>query len=804
MVIVNRFSCRKVGLLLILAIFAGGLCAQNILTISGTVQNQETKAFLFGANITCPVSGRGTTSDLEGKWKISINQNDTIAIISHIGYRTDTLKIDRKDPKVLSGVRTLILPTYAVFLIPETTQIPIAQIVGQAETWKIRDLPTGQIRLSVNEISKIPSLFGEQDLLNSLHSLPGVQSVGEGSGYLHIRGGNADQNLILLDEAVIYNPSHLLGIFSVINPSAIQSLSLYKGGIPANYGDRLASVIELTTRDGSFTKFTGEVSVGLIASKILVEGPLVRNKVSMLLTLRRTQLDLITPFLLPKTSVLHGSGYSFADFNGKITWKTSDRGKVWLSAYSGSDDFLLKDIEYSLTDRMSWGNRVFSLNSWQVLSNRTEMRSSVNWSGYGLDFRQLYRDYDIRLNTGISNIKIKQELLVRPTPKQLFRMGLELQQYRFNPYQTNILSGTEALNIGDSIPYRAREGAIFLHHEWTPAHRFTLHSGVRLMYYQHRGPFDRFVNDAQGFPVDTIHHPIGKTLAEYIRVEPRISLSWQVLPGQMLKLSASRQYQPVHMVPVATTTLPLDLWIPSTELVAPQKGSSFSLGWFPDLEWAGLEGYADGFYRLFDNQVEFAEDQSLLGFVKDNLDRQLTIGKGKAYGFELFIRKKTGRTQGWIGYTWSESWRIFPGINNGKPFHPRHDRTHDVNLVLMHSFGKRWEGSLQFVYATGQPTTIPISVYVMNGTIVQNFSERNSIRLPDYHRVDVAMTRKPDERKKLQSTWTFSIYNMYNRLNPFFIYYDLKWDYEKNLLSTRTRQISLLPVLPSVTWTGRF
>lgn len=795
MVTGNLSRIRLIAMTLLCTFWGPELVAQEFITVSGTVRNKLTGSLLDGANIISEISKTGTTTDAKGTWKLPISRKEKVLIVSHIGFRQDTI--------YLVGEKPWLLP-YQLDLTPEILQIPAARIIGQADTWKIRDLPPGQIRLSVNEISKVPALFGEQDLLNSLHSLPGIQSVSEGSGYLYIRGGNADQNLILLDEAIIYNPSHLLGLFSVINPSAIQTLTLYKGGIPANYGDRLASVIELTSRDGNLSKFSGEVSLGLIASRISVEGPLVKDKVSLLFTLRRTQLDLITPFLIPKSSVIHGSGYSFLDFNSKISWNLTERNKIWLSVYSGSDDFVLKDKEYSLSDRMNWGNRLFSLNSWNTTKGGTEMRTSLSWSGYALEFSQIYRDYFVGMNTGISNIKIKHEFLIRPTVNQLIRTGIELQQYRFSPYQSTLITGSETLTVGDSLPYRAREAAIFLHHEWNPNHLLSLQTGIRLMYYQHRGPFDRFVNNQQGFPVDTIHYPKGETLADYLRIEPRISLSWQFYPGQTLKISASRQYQPVHMVPIATTTLPLDLWIPSTDLVAPQKGTSVSLGWFPDLGQAGLEGYADGFYRHFTNQVEFVEDQSLLGFVKDNLDRQLTFGTGKAYGVELFIRKKTGKTQGWIGYTWTQAWSIFPGINNGKPFHPRHNRTHDVNLLLTQSFNSKWEGSLQFVYATGQPTTIPLSVYVMNGTIVQHFSERNAIRLPAYHRVDIAMTRKSEGRKKLQSIWTFSIYNLYNRLNPFFIYYDLQWDYEKNLLSTRTRQISLLPVVPSVTWTGRF
>jgi len=764
------------------------------------VRNSITGEAITGASVYDRLEKKGTTTDVSGSWKLVLKPGNHTLIFSHLGFRQDTLYLTGDQLKTAQQAA----PQFDIRLMPKTTQLPAARIVGQAETWKLRDLPPGQIRLSINEISKIPALFGEQDLLNSLHSLPGIQSVNEGSGYLYIRGGNADQNLILLDEAVIYNPSHLLGLFSVINPSAIQSLSLYKGGIPANYGDRLASVIDMTSRDGNYTKFTGEISLGIVASKLFIEGPLVKDKMSILLAVRRTQLDLITPFLLPKTSVLHGSGYSFLDFNGKISWKISDRSKIWLTAYSGSDNFLLKDKDYTLTDRMSWGNRLFSLNSHNTTPSGLEMRTSLSWSGYSLEFSQVYRDYFVGLSPGISNVKLKHEFLIQPSDKHLIRTGIDLQQYRFNPYQTIYMGGGATHSIGDSIPYNAREAAVFLQDEWTPDHRITLQAGVRLMYYEHRGPFDRFVNDQYGFPADTIHFTKGQTLAHYLRPEPRISLSWKFLPGHTLKASATRQYQPVHMVPVATTTLPLDLWIPSTDQIAPQAGTSFTLGWYPDLEWAGLEGYADGFYREFTNQVEFVENQSLLGFVKDNIDRQVTMGTGNAYGFELFVRKKTGKLQGWIGYTWSQVWRVFPEINGGKPFHPRHDRTHDLNLVLMYPLNARWDCSLQFVYATGQPTTIPLSVYVMNGTIVQNFSDRNAIRLPAYHRVDIAFSRKPLEKKKLQSTWTFSVYNLYNRLNPFFIYYDLQWDYEKNLLSTRTRQIALLPVLPSITWTARF
>ena len=358
--------------------------------------------------------------------------------------------------------------------------------------------------------------------------------------------------------------------------------------------------------------------------------------------------------------------------------------------------------------------------------------------------------------------------------------------------------------LGDSLPYHALEASIFYHHEWKPFPSCSVQSGIRLMGFGHVGPFDRYLYDKNGFPSDTLRYPAGKVLASFIRAEPRFALSWQAAPGNILKTSLTRHYQPVTMVPVAAATLPLDLWIPATSLMPPQSATSLTLGWFFEKNLQGIEAYVDGFYRWMNNQAEFRETITMLGLVKDNIDRQITMGKGTARGFELFIRKKTGKTQGWIGYTWSQVWLVFPEINDGKPFHPRHDRTHDFNIMITSTFRSRWEGSFQFIFATGQPTTIPLSIYVFNGTIIQQFSERNAIRLPAYHRIDLSLTRNPAVEKKIKSTWTFSVYNLYNRLNPLFLYYDVKWDYEKNLLSTRTRQVALLPVLPSVTWTIRF
>ncbi|MFA6483059.1 MAG: TonB-dependent receptor, partial [Bacteroidales bacterium] len=665
-------------------------------------------------------------------------------------------------------------------------------------------LAPGQIRLSMTEMQKIPALMGEQDPLGSLRSLPGIQSVGEGSGYFYVRGGNADQNLILLDDAILYNPSHLLGIFSVINPGIIRSVTVYKGGIPATYGDRLASVIDLNTRDGNMQNTSGEASIGLIATRFMLEGPLVKDKASWLFAIRRTHLDLLSPIVLPKRSAFHGSNYYFLDINGKISWNISEWSRITLSAYTGTDQFRLEDSEVELSDHMRWGNQSMSLISSNTLSGRVSSKTVFSWSGYHLDFDQVYRNISMGLTSGLSNVRMKQELQIHLGENQLIRTGFEIQGYLFKPYRMKIRGESVNQILGDSLPYHAREAALFLHHEWKPATSWTIQTGIRVMGFEHFGPFDRYINDQNGIPADTIHYPKGKVLATFIRPEPRLALSWQTAPGKMLKASVTHQYQPVTMVPIATATLPFDLWVPSTSLIPPQAATSVTLGWFIDSNGHGIEAYIDGFYRWMNNQAEFRESQTMLGIFKDNMDRQIAMGKGTARGIEFFIRKKTGKTQGWIGYTWSQVWLVFPDINDGKRFHPRHDRTHDINILITRSFRSRWEGSLQFIYATGQPTTMPLSVYVFNGTLIQQYSERNAVRLPAYHRIDLSLTRNPAIEKKIKSTWTFSIYNLYNRLNPLLLYYDLQWDYDKSLLTTRSRQLALLPLLPSVTWTCRF
>ncbi len=768
--------------------------SQEKYKLSGRVIDHHSEVAIPGASISVLNSTIGTISDSDGKWSFVLSRGSYTIIAKHVGYHPDTLLL-KQDSR---------LSNFDFKLISDTLQISSVEVEGRARSWKLTKLNPGQIKLSGEELARIPSLLGSQDPLNNLRSLPGIQSVGEGTGYFYVRGGGADHNLIMLDNAVIYHPSHLIGLFSVLNPSVISSVSLYKGGIPANYGNRLASVIDIQSKDGDYLKWNGELSLGVIASRIGLNGPLIRDKLSVSLALRRTHLDLLYPLFMPKSHPFHGSGYAFTDLNANVVWKINNKNLIRLTTYSGRDKFKLEDSEISLSDEAVWGNNTVSIISENKVNQKLVLNSTVAFSGFDIQFGQDYRDYFVGLDSGLENFKFTQQISWTISSSNIVSSGVEINSYDFKPYRINAVLGDETLNFGDSIPYKARDAAVYLDHKWTIMEKFVLQTGVRLMHYQQRSPFRRFILNQGGFPVDSIYYGPGQTMAQYTRPEPRLSLSWIILENSRVKLAATRNYQTVHMVPLSTSTLPIDLWIPSTEIVKPQSSSSFSLGWFSDLPEYRTEISLEGYYRIMNNLVDFSEYQTIMGLVKNNIDQQMSFGKGTSYGLEFFIRKNSGKYSGWFAYTLSKTRYTFPDINEGLPFAPRHDRLHDFNIFISRELRKQRELSVQYTYASGQPATLPLSFYVLNGNVIQYYSDRNSIRLPAYHRLDFALEKRKATDKKYQTTWGFSIYNVYNRLNPFFIYYDLSWDYEKNLLLSKGRKIGLLPIIPSLSWTIRF
>jgi len=774
--------------------------AQRPFRLSGVVMDRAGDKPIAGATIQLPEISRGAVSDAEGEFSLNLPGGRYTLIGAHLGFRSDTLLINLR-----SDIRVTLR------LIPDTVNISEAEVRGRNQYLRINTRTPGMITIPAEEFKKIPSLLGEADPLNALRSLPGIQSVGEGSGYLHIRGGSADQNLILLDGAVLYNPTHLLGLFSTFNPSVVNSISLYRSYIPAQYGGRLASVIDITTKDGDFKKMGGEVSAGLVSSRIMLEGPIVKDKISFQVAARRTLLDLLAKPLIPDSSAFAGSGYFFQDFNGRITWRVNKRNRISLSGYYGDDHFTLNDKEFRFNNDMKWSNRSLTAGWESKIGPGLTLNSGIAWSGYHFAFDMTQNVYHMNIDNGISQLRIHSSALFAPTGTFQIRAGAEVSLYRFDPVVTQAQGAYYKVEMSDPFPLRSREYALFAETVWQPriAMLPQISLGVRAFRFDQVGPFIRYIGNDGNPRADSLVYSQGEKIATWHGLEPRLAITLSPFEHHQVKFSAAYQYQPIHMVPFSQASLPIDLWVSSTTGLPPQRGTSLSLGWFADYTDHGWEAYIEGFWRILDRQVELKSDIRFLDYIKGNFDQQFTIGKGETYGLEVMLRKTSGRNRGWIGYTWSKALRYFPELNNGEPFYARHDRRHDINLVYQRTLKKDWQVALQFVYATGQPGIIPEGLYFFGGNVINSYTGMSSFRLPPYHRLDISFTRTPPEgdggpARRLRSTWSFGLYNLYNRLNPFLIYYDAIWDPETELYTARSRQISLLPVVPFVTWTGRF
>jgi hypothetical protein len=763
--------------------------------VNGVVTGGRDSTILTGATVYLIPGGRGTITNVQGRFRLTIAPESKWIAASYLGYHPDTLEIRRP----------LDENAEIVFHLEEDpVSIPAAQIVGQQGITKINNSEPGLVRIPASEIARIPSLMGERDPLSLIRNLPGVQSVGEGDGYLYVRGGNADQNLILLDGAVIYNPAHLLGLFSVINPSVVRSIDFYKGAIPASYTGRLSSVVDIRMRSGNDSVFSGEVSTGIIASRFMAEGPIAKGKASFLVAGRRTHLDLLNGLFIGKESPIRGSGFYFGDFNGRITWEPAEKQSLTLSGYYGTDDFKLNDKDFYLNATMNWGNRFLSLQHTIVPNERFTWNQSLVLSGYGFDMNYSQSRNGMGFRTGVGTATLNGKGEFRPDSSSAIGFGYEGIIYRFSPYQAFMDYFASTSAIGDHQTLRAREAAVFIQYDRIFGNLMSIQLGVRTSVNQHMGPFNRYINGPTGNIADTILFPAGKAVSTFFNADPRISVT--LFPGKSLYLRSSVGYlsQPVHMVPVTLSTLPLDIWLPATSLTPPQHALSGSLGVYWSPKSAVWDGYIEGFARKLVDQVEFRDTLMPSDLVKRNLDRQMATGEGTVWGFEALLRKSRGDIRGWVGYTWSVSKRYFPEINGGVPFYSSHDRRHDLNVSLSWPMGPVWSGSLTFVYATGQAVSMPTSMFYVFGGMAYEYGSRNSYRLPAYHRMDLGITRSPVKRRKMESNWSFSIYNLYNRLNPFIFYFDAVVDEQNASLTTRARKVTLLPLVPSFSWTGRW
>lgn len=766
--------------ILLLFTFNANSLAQESYTINGVVRDSLSGETLIGVSLK--FNGKtqvGTSTNAYGFFSYKLNSGTYDLSVSYIGYRTILKKI------TISADTKLDLN-----MVPDNV---IDEIVISAEKRNdnVVNAQMGFAKINLSEIRNVPVLFGERDILKTLQLLPGIKSAGEGNSGFYVRGGSTDQNLILLDEAPVYNASHLLGFFSTFNSDAIKDVSVFKGGMPAQYGGRLSSVLDIRMNDGNKKEYTAEGGIGLISSRLKLEGPIVKDKGSFMISGRRTYADAFLAFS-GDSSIKNNTLY-FYDLNAKANYQIDDKNTLYLSGYFGRDELGLSE-----TFGFGWGNTTATLRWNHLYSNRLFSNTSLIYSNYNYVIENFLQENNFKVNSSIRDFNLKQDFQLALNNSHNIRFGVDLIQHTISPGDITA-SETSSVNEVTVEKRKGNEIAAYISDEWEMNDRINVVYGLRASSFFLLGPGSFSNYDPNGNILNTKTYSGGDLVKTYINLEPRVSLSYQINPFSSFKSSYTRNTQNLHLMSNSTAGSPTDLYIMSSNNVRPEIADQVALGYFRNLMDDNYEFSAEVYYKKMQGQIEYRSGTDLRG--NRNVEADLLFGDGRAYGIELFFKKRFGKINGWIGYTLSKTERQFNDINNGKWFLAKQDRTHDLSLVGIYKATERWTFSSTFVYNTGNAVTFPAGKYQLNGNTVFYYPERNSNRMPDYHRLDFSATLEGKPDKKLQSSWSFGVYNLYNRKNAYSIDFRDDPDDKSRTQAVRT---TLFGIIPSITWNFKF
>jgi len=802
------FHCALVAVMLL---GVRGVAAQGgaRATLSGYVRDATSGEGLIGANVYVKETMRGTATNTYGYYVLNLEPGTHTIAMSYIGYTDFTRVVEVKGDMKLN-----------IDAAPVAIMGREFEVTGERGVDNTEDTRMGTVDIDVQKLSVLPALLGEADILKTIQFLPGVTGNGEGNSGFYVRGGGPDQNLILLDDATVYNASHLFGFFSVFNADAVKNVELIKGGMPANYGGRISSVLDISMKDGSTKGFHGQGGIGLIASRLTLEGPIVKDKGSFIVSGRRTYIDVLTKPFVNEGSQLAGSGYYFYDLNAKASYRLSDKDRVFLSGYFGRDVFDFSGTNAGDPDfRIPWGNATLAARWNHVFGPKLFMNATATFSDYSFAFEARQDQFGFELFSGIKDYGLKVDLGHYPHARHRLKYG---GQYIYHVYTTStvsVVSGDTDFSIDTPPLLHAHETALYVMDDFDITDDLRLNLGVRLSTFAHVGPFTRYLLDGEGRATGTEEFAPGRPITSYAALEPRTSLRYRLDGQSSMKASFNRGQQYVHLASFSSVALPTDVWIPSGANVRPQIGTQYAVGYFRDLKDRRFEASVEFYYKDFDNLIEYAEGADPQNNGNTNYDAQLVFGEGYSYGAEFFVKKRTGKLNGWVGYTWSRTMRMFPDINAGRAFPSRWDRRHDLSVVLSYDHSARWTFGATFVYATGQAVTLPVNRYWVEGQLVSEYTERNGFRMVPFHRLDLAATlnnratrtvtdpisgETSEVARRWKSSWTFAVYNAYNRMNPWFIYFGSSGNPANNDFRVTAKQVSLFSVLPSVTWNFNF
>jgi hypothetical protein len=750
-------------------------------TISGTVKEKKSGEVLIGASVyLLEVPRSGTASNSYGFYSITAPPGEYTLISSFAGYKQDTLKI-RLDKNV----------TAIIEMVQKTTELEEVVVSSRKRNENVTRPLTGVQKLSVSDIKNVPVIFGEKDVLKTIQLLPGVKSAGEGNSGFYVRGGAADQNLILLDEATVYNPSHLLGFFSAFNSDAIKDLTLYKGAMPAEYGGRLSSVVDIKMNDGNNKDYHVSGGLGLIASRLTVEGPIVKDRGSFIVSARRTYADLFLK--LSRDSTVNNNSLYFYDLNVKANYTLDKNNRFYLSGYFGKDVFGLGG-QFSI----DYGNSTGTARWNHIFNSRLFSNTSFIYSNYNYNIHISSNGNDLLLKSKIEDASLKQDFQYYINNNNKIDFGLNIIHHSISPAVLSV-SPNSSFNPVTVQPDYSFENAAYITHEFSPTDRLRFNYGFRFTDFFVTGPGTFYSYDSAGDITTTKTYSSGQIVKNYFNIEPRFSVSLQVNENSSVKVSYTRNVQNLHLLSNSATTNPTDLWIPSSPNVQPEIADQVSMGYYRNFKDNNYEFSTEIYYKTMQNTIDYKNGAELRA--NENVESQLLFGQGRAYGLELFLKKKSGRFTGWISYTLSKTELKIDGVNNNNWYPAKQDQTNNIALVGIYQLSKKWTLSSNWVYNTGTPATFPSGKYSINGQTTFYYTARNAYRMPAYHRLDFAATVEGKKHEKYQSSWTFSLYNVYGRENAYTITFQ---NDPNDPTKTQAVQTSLFRWVPSVTFNFKF
>lgn len=768
---------KNVSSVVLCMLFTISLFSQSKFTISGTIKDGKTGEELIGATIFLKDTiGIGAVTNAYGFYSLTIPAAKKEIGVRYVGYEDYNVTLDSLKNQSIN-----------VSLSPASKTLKEVEVKATKSNENITTSQVSAIKLDIKQLEKIPVLFGEKDILKTIQLLPGVQPASEGNAGYYVRGGSNDQNLILLDEATVYSPAHMLGFFSVFNNDAIKDATLYKGNMPAEYGGRLASVLDLKMKEGNSKEYVIGGGIGLISSRLNIEGPIVKDKGSFIVTGRRTYADLFLK--LSKKENLKKSILYFYDINAKANYRIGTRDRIFLSGYFGQDKFGLQDrftIVYgNATATLRW-NHIFSD---KLFSNTSFLYNEFNYT-IGINVAS------IDVKSQIRDFSLKEDLDYYLNSKNKLKFGFLTTFHTIVPGQV-ISSDTSRIGNITLTKNYGWESSVYAQHEVSLWNKVNINYGIRLSVFTQTGPskYFKFPNEDV---IDTFNLKLGQFGKTYFNAEPRVSISYNFIPNMSFKAAYSRNTQNLHQLSTTTTSAPTDRWIMTSNNTKPEIADQVSAGYFVNFHKDMFELSVEGYYKWMQNQIDYKNGATLRA--NEAVETELLYGVGRSYGAEFFFKKKEGKFTGWVSYTFSRSERKFPTVNRETWFASRYDRTHDLSIVLMYDITPRINVSATWVYYTGLAATFPIGKYVLNGEIIPLYGDRNQDRFPAYHRLDIGATFVLKKRKTWEHDLNISVYNLYARKNAYSI--DFKTDYDKGI--SYAEKTYLFRIVPSITYNFKF